>query len=199
MENDPDFLGQLKFELLTKNNWDKFVELFGPNGACANCWCMYYRLLSPDYKASLKNGLNKDAMQKLVWESKPTGILAMYNNKAVAWCAFSPREDFVRIEKSKVLKHIDNRPVWSIPCFFIHKEFRKNGVSGAVLNAVIGYARNHKIGIIEAYPVVASEAKVTDTSAWPGFLNTYTRAGFVIAGEKSKNKPIVRFYLETSG
>ena len=41
---EPDFLEQLTFEPLTKKNWDKFVQLFGKNGACGNCWCMYYRL-----------------------------------------------------------------------------------------------------------------------------------------------------------
>ena len=42
---EPDFPDQLTFEPLTKKNWDKFVQLFGKNGACGNCWCMYYRLV----------------------------------------------------------------------------------------------------------------------------------------------------------
>jgi hypothetical protein len=35
-----------------------------------------------------------------------------------------PREDFIKLENSRVHKRIDNNIVWSIPCFFIHKDFR---------------------------------------------------------------------------
>jgi hypothetical protein len=34
---DTNFLKALKFEPLTKSNWNKFVELFGEKGACGNC------------------------------------------------------------------------------------------------------------------------------------------------------------------
>ncbi len=97
------FQNQLTFEPLTKQNWNKFVQLFGTKGACGNCWCMYYRLSKSDFlKGKLDNG-NKHAMKNIVWKNKPTGILAFYEGQAIAWCAFAPREDFIKLENSRAL------------------------------------------------------------------------------------------------
>ena len=123
---DKEFLDQLTFEPLTKENWGKFVQLFGSKGACGNCWCMYYRLSKTDFKEGKTDDGNKDAMKQLVFSNKPTGILGFYGDQPIAWCAFAPREDYMKLEKSRVHKRIDNEPVWSIPCFFIDKNFAAN-------------------------------------------------------------------------
>jgi hypothetical protein len=80
-----------------------------------------------------ENDGNKDAMKALVWSGMPTGILGLYNGEPVGWCAFAPREDHIKLENSRVHKRIDNEPVWSITCFFIDKNFRKMGISVAML------------------------------------------------------------------
>jgi len=156
---DPDFLNQLTFEPLTKANWNKFVQLFGNNGACGNCWCMYYRLKKSDYQEGKTDDGNKVAMKELVWEDKPTGVLGFYEGQAIAWCAFAPREDFIKLENSRVHKRIDDKAVWSIPCFFIDKNFRRHGVSVELLKGVIRYARQVGIKIIEAYPTTPIQEK----------------------------------------
>jgi hypothetical protein len=67
---DPDFLDELIFEPLTQKNWDKFVQLFGKNGACGNCWCMYYRLSKAEYLEGKAEEVNKHAMQEIVRANK---------------------------------------------------------------------------------------------------------------------------------
>ena len=118
-----------KVQPVTKENWNQFVELFGHRGACANCWCMYYRLSKSDFNSGKLNNGNKDLMREIVWNGKPAGLLGFLKEKPVAWCAFAPREDFIKLEKSRVHKRIDDKMVWSIPCFFIHKEYRNYGIS----------------------------------------------------------------------
>ncbi len=196
MKIDQDFSGQLAFEPLTKKNWDKFVRLFGDKGACGNCWCMYYRLKKSDYQQGKMNDGNKKAMKGIVWENKPAGILGLYGDEAIAWCAFAPREDFVKLENSRVHKRIDDKPVWSIPCFFIDKNFRRRGVSVALLKGVIHYAKENGINIIEAYPVIPTQEKLPDAFAWFGLLSSFEHAGFKIADRTSKNRPMVRYYTE---
>ncbi len=185
---------QLTFEPLTKFNWNKFVQLFGNKGACGNCWCMSFRLKKADFEKGKANEGNKNAMQQLVYENKPTGILGFYKGQAIAWCAFAPREHFIKLENSRVHKPIDNNSVWSIPCFFIDKAFRRKGVSVAVLKAVIKYARENNIKIIEAYPTIPTQEKLPDAFAWIGLYKSFERAGFEIADQTSKNRPMVRYY-----
>jgi len=194
--DDPDFLNQLTFEPLTKANWNNFVQLFGSKGACGNCWCMYYRLKKSDYQEGKADDGNKAAMKELVWKERPTGILGFYEGQAIAWCAFAPREDFIKLESSRVHKRIDDKIVWSIPCFFIDKNFRRHGVSSELLKGVIRYAREVGIKIIEAYPTTPTQEKLADSFAWIGLYKSFERAGFEIADRTSKNRPMVRYYID---
>lgn len=193
---DSDFLNQLTFEPLSRENWSKFVQLFGPRGACGNCWCMYYRLSKQDYLEGKANDGNKEAMHNLVMNDFPTGIIGFYDGIPIAWCAFAPRERFIKLEKSRVHKRIDDQEVWSIPCFFIAKEFRRQGISVELLKGVISYAQEKGIKIIEAYPTIPTKESLPDSFAWIGLYKSLERAGFEIADRTSKNRPMVRFYTD---
>ncbi len=191
-----EFLSQLTFEPLSKENWSKFVQLFGPRGACGHCWCMYYRLSKPEYHEGKSNDGNKEAMHNLVTNNFPTGILGFYDGIPVAWCAFAPREHFIKLEKSRVHKRIDDQEVWSIPCFFVAKEYRRQGVTVELLKAVIRHAQEKGIKIIEAYPAIPTKETLPDTFAWIGLYKSFERAGFEIADRRSKNRPMVRYYTD---
>jgi len=185
----------LTIEPVTKDNWDKFVRLFGDKGACGNCWCMAYRLKKADFEKGKVNDGNKSRMKKIVWEGKPAGLLGLYNGEPVAWCAFAPREDFLRLEYSRVHKRIDDKPVWSIPCTFIDKKYRRKGLSVELLKGVVIYAKKNGIKVIEAYPVIPTRGKLPDAFAWIGLYKAFERAGFEIVDRTSKNRPMVRYYI----
>src|SRR5512145_1325498 len=129
---------------------------------------MYYRVKKPEFHEGKVDDGNKRAMQEIVWENRPAGILGLYDGQAIAWCAFAPREDFIRLENSRVHKRIDNEMVWSIPCLFIDKNFRRHGVSAELLKGVVNYAREHGIKIIEAYPTIPTQEKLPDSFVWVG-------------------------------
>lgn len=194
-KTDSEFLKELTFAPLTKSNWNSYVELFGEKGACGNCWCMYYRLPKAEFQEGKIEGGNKQSMKQLVFENKPTGFLGFYDGKAIAWCALAPRKDFIKLSKSRVHKPIDDKPVWSIPCLFIHKDFRMHGVSTALLKAVILYAKKEKIETLEAYPTIPTTERLPDSFAWIGLCKSFERAGFKIVDRTSKNRPMVRYYL----
>jgi len=190
------FLDALRFEPLTKENWEQFIMLFGVKGACGNCWCMYYRRSKTDFQEGKTDDGNKNAMQQLVWDNQPAGLLGFYEEIPIAWCAFAPREDFPKLKKSRVHKPIDNEPVWSVPCTFIAKDFRKLGVSVALLKGLIRYARENKIRIIEAYPTMPTQEKLPDAFAWIGLYKSFERAGFEIVDHTSGYRPMVRYYTD---
>lgn len=190
------FLDKINFEPLDRSNWGKFVQLFGEKGACGNCWCMYYRLSKADFNKGKANGGNRDAMKELVMQGRPTGILGFYEEQPIAWCAFAPREDYIKLERSRVHKRIDQLPVWSITCFFVDKGFRRHGVSVALLKGVIGYAKGKGIKVIEAYPAIPTKERLPDSFVWVGLYSAFEKAGFEIADRTSLNRPMVRYYTE---
>jgi GNAT superfamily N-acetyltransferase len=186
--------GPLTVEPLGRENWKEFERLFGSRGACGNCWCMYYRLSQREFVAGKAGQGNKRAMKKLVWAGMPAGMLGFHRGRAIAWCAFAPREDFSQLEKSRVHKRIDDRPVWSVPCLFVAREYRKQGVADALLLALVRYARKKKIRTIEAYPLIPTKGRLPDAFAWVGLYRSFARAGFEIVDLSSKNRPMVRCY-----
>jgi GNAT superfamily N-acetyltransferase len=155
---------------------------------------MYYRLNKSDFKEGKEEGGNKEAMHQIVRNKKPAGILGFYEDQPIAWCAFAPREHFIKLENSRVHKRIDDNSVWSIPCLFIDKNFRCLGVSVELLKGVIKYARENNIGIIEAYPAIPTKGRLPDSFAWTGLYKSFECAGFKIADRTSINRPMVRYY-----
>lgn len=184
---------RIVYRPLTVDNWNAFEKLFGPRGACGGCWCMTWRLPKGEYDKSKGDG-NKRKMRDLVIANEPIGVLAFDGDTAVAWCAVAQRDKYVRLEKSRSLKPIDDQPVWSISCFFIAKEYRMQGLSVPLLLAAVDYAARMGARIIEGYPVEPKGNKMPDVFAWTGILSTYLKAGFVEEKRHSPSRPIVRYY-----
>lgn len=185
---------KLDFYPVTKYNWKDFENLFGEKGACAGCWCMYWRMRRKEYDESRGAG-TKRKMKNLVNGGTIPGILAYDNENPIGCCSVAPKEDFHVLENSKVLKRIDGKPVWSIVCFFINKEYRKKGVSIELLNAAKNYVKNNKGRIIEGYPVEPKKSKTADVFAWTGLASAFRKAGFKEIIRRSETRPIMRFII----
>ena len=185
---------QIQFETLTAANWPLFEQLMGEKGGCGGCWCMYFRLPVAAFKQN-KHAGNKRMMHQLVKEAKPVGLMAIHKNEAIGWVALSPREDLYRIERSRTLKRIDDKQVWSISCFFIKKEYRKKGLSQLLIKAVIAYARKNNIMALEAYPVIPYATKSPDVFLWTGILSAFTGNGFNVVKESGQSKTMVRLNI----
>jgi GNAT superfamily N-acetyltransferase len=80
--------------------------------------------------------------------------------------------------------------------FFIHKNFRKQGISVDLLKGIIQYDRKNGIKIIEAYPTIPTQGRLPDSFAWICIFKSFERAGFEIVDRKSKNRLMVRYYVE---
>ena len=186
---------KFNFYPVTKENWKDFERLFGEKGACAGCWCMYWRLRRKEYD-SLRGSGTKRKMKNIVNKGIVPGILASDHDKPIGWCSVAPREDFPVLENSKVLRRIDDKPVWSVVCFFINKNYRKKGLSVELLNAVKNYVKMNKGKIIEGYPVEPKSGKTADVFAWTGLASAYKKAGFNEVARRSETRPIMRYIIK---
>lgn len=186
---------QFTFKPVTPDNWDHFETVMGPRGATGGCWCMYLRLSHADFEAQ-KGSANKTEMNAIVNSGEVPGILAYVDGQPVGWCSVAPREAFPRLERSRVAKRIDEKPVWSVICFFVHKDFRHSGVSSALIQAAVDYAKQHGAKIIEGYPVEPKKDKMPDVFAWQGLAEIFRRAGFKEVARRSETRPYMRLYLE---
>ena len=154
---------------------------------------MTWRLQKADFDRGKESG-NKKAIQKLVKKNEPIGVLAFSGEEPAGWCAVAPREKYIRLEKSRALKPVDEMPVWSVSCFFIAKPFRRKGLSVILLKETLAYARQHGATIVEAYPVEPKDDTLPDVFAWTGIRSTFTRAGFKEVKRHTSARPIMRYY-----
>jgi len=187
-------LPKLAFRPLTPDRWKDVVALFGPKGACAGCWCMWWRLGAADFRRLRGEG-NKRAFRRVALGDLPPGVLAYSGDAAVGWCAIAPREAYTRLTRSRIFQPIDAEPVWSVSCFFVAKPYRRRGATVALLRAALLFAQAHGARIVEGYPVEPRQGSLPDPFAWTGFASSFRAAGFVEAARRSATRPMMRIRI----
>jgi GNAT superfamily N-acetyltransferase len=181
---------------LTRERWSDFEALFGPRGACGGYWCMAWRLARKDFDRG-KGAGNRLEMQTLVEAGESPGILAYCDGRPIGWCAVAPREVYVALARSRVLAPVDETPVWSVTCFFVAKDFRRQGVTVKLLRAAVDFVRERGGRVVEGYPVEPHSDDMPAAFAWTGLAAAFQRAGFKESASSSKARPIMRFMLRS--
>ena len=187
-------LPALDFYPLTPERWDDLVALFGPRGACGGCWCMWWRLKHSQFEKQ-KGEENKRALKRIVDSGEVPGLLAFADGQPIGWCSVAPREAFPRLGRSRILKRVDDQPVWSAVCFFVDKQFRRKGVAVRLLGAAVEHAKKHGAMIVEGYPVEPRKASTPDAFAFTGLASAFREAGFVEVLRRSDTRPIMRYHI----
>lgn len=183
---------RLEVHPLTRSRWDDLVELFNrPGGSIVRgCWCMYYRRSGAGGHSAWGTA-NKRALKSLVDGGTVPGLLAYRDGRPVGWISLGPREDYPRLERSPVMKRVDQKPVWSVVCFFVDPKERGQGVTRALLRGAIDYARSRGATRLEAYPVDKKVRSHPDFM-WFGAKSLYDRAGFQEVARRRETRPVVR-------
>ena len=186
---------QLVCHPVTSDRWADFETLFGARGACGGCWCMLWRLSRSEFEQSKGDG-NRAAMKALVDAGEVPGILGYMGEEPVAWCAVAPRPAYPALERSRVLKKIDDCLVWSVSCLFIRKDHRRHGLSIQLLRAAVEHVRRQGGRIVEGYPVEPKRDDMPAVFVWTGLASSFLAAGFSECARRSETRPIMRSYLE---
>lgn len=184
------------FRELTRRDWPRIETLFGKNGACGGCWCMWWRVTRSEFESGQGEG-NRLSLKRIVDAGEIPGLLAYAGEQPVGWCSVAPREAFPVLQRSRVLKPVDGQRVWSVVCFFIAKPYRRGGVSARMLQAAVKHARKHGARIVEGYPVESKSGDLPNAfSAFTGSASIFREAGFEEVARRSGNRPILRWYLK---
>jgi len=183
----------LRFAPLVPDRLPDLERLFGPRGACAGCWCMWWKTTRAGFDAGRGEG-NRDAMRRQVRAGVVPGILAYARSEAVGWCAVEPRSAYPRLARSRTLAPVDGEPVWSVTCFFVARGWRGRGITGALLGAAAAHARRAGARLLEGYPV-APRGRTADAWLYTGLATTFARGGFEEVARRSPTRPVMRLAL----
>jgi GNAT superfamily N-acetyltransferase len=136
-------------------------------------------------------------MKSLVDAGGVPGLIAYEDDRPVGWISLGPREDYEKLARSPVMKPVDDRPVWSIVCFFVDQKARGRGVSEALLRAAVDHARSRGATLLDGYPVDKPGRSQSDF-LWFGAKRIFDRAGFREVARRTPTRPVMRKRIRRS-
>ena len=181
----------LDFHPVTSDRWPDVVRLFEHHGNPGYCWCMRWRATSREFQRLGKEGRGL-SLEALVRSGVPTGVLAYRDGEPIAWCSVAPRETYEALERSRVLRRLDDASTWSVVCFFVDRRFRRRNVTAGLLQAAVAYARSHNAEIIEGYPVEPEAASYR----FMGGVTIFQKAGFRDATAGGQRRKTMRYFVD---
>ena len=159
---------KLIFKPVDKANWSDFQSLFESKGAPGYCWCMVWRMTKKELQEN-NSKARKGFIKERVFSNTPIGILGYDGEEPVAWCSIAPRDTHQRLGGDESLDD-----VWSISCFYIKKDYRRQQLTALLIENAIAYAKKNGAKYVEAYPVEPD----SPSYRFMGFIKTFEKAGF---------------------
>ena len=160
------------------------------HGKFRYCSCMRWRMRSTVFSRSTKDE-RVIALARLVQEHRPSGVLAYLEDEPVGWCSIAPRESYEGLEHYRALPRIDDRPVWSVVCFYVAARTRRQGATLQLLRAAVDYAKAQGAATVEGYPVESSARSYT----YMGSPSTFLAAGFRDVTPPGQARTVMRYVI----
>lgn len=161
----------------TLARFDDVATMLGPkNPQSSVCWCLSHRVDSKTNR-ELVGPARGEFVRELCGREVAPGVLAYSDGEVVGWAAVAPRSE-LPFARSRKIPRIDDLPVWSVWCIRVRPGHRGKGISPALLDGAVAYARSQHAPVIEGYPVDNQGAKVDITMAFVGIRKLFERAGF---------------------
>lgn len=97
---------------------------------------------------------------------------------------------------SRIVGPLDDRPVWSVTCFFIKRGLRGKGIATALLTAACDFAASRGAEMFEGYPIDPLGKRYANAFAWTGLMRVFETAGFTEVARRSEKRPVMWRQLE---
>ena len=165
---------------VTPDRFEDFADVINRTRRANHCWCLSHRLRVSDIEA-LGGGSREQAMRRLCERDHPPGVVTYRDGEPVGWCNIGPRAEITRLTSSRLIRPVDDLPVWSIVCVVVRPGHRRRGVTGPLLAGAVAYVASHGAPAVEAYPVDPS-GRMDSTMAFVGTKPMFQRAGFRVVG-----------------
>jgi GNAT superfamily N-acetyltransferase len=113
----------------------------------------------------------------------------------VGWCQLTPRDALPWLDRMRWFQRVDDLPVWSVSCFFVRRDYRRQGIMAQLIGAAVKTAKRAKAPGLEAYPIDTSAAN-SSSNIFVGTAAPFARAGFKEVARRAPSRPIMRHDLE---
>jgi GNAT superfamily N-acetyltransferase len=174
------------------------VELFEREGSA--CFCRWWHF-SGDKNAWLARLAHAPADNRRellaafeAGSDEARGLVALASERVIGWMKLAPASAMHKLYEQKPYRGLpvfggDRSGVWVIGCFLVDPEWRRRGVSRALVGASIAIAQGAGASAIEAFP--RSAEPVSEELLWTGPPSVLREAGFEVV-DSSGPYPVLR-------
>jgi GNAT superfamily N-acetyltransferase len=163
--------------------------LFSANKTVGGCWCVWFMRSHAEVQAGWGEGNKAFLRQKL---GAPLGLLAIEGDEPLGWVAVAPRPSYPRLARSKITASDGGPETWSVICFFVHRNARRRGLAGTLLDAAVDYAHEHGAAAVEGHPVDTDGERRGSGDLYHGTLEMFLAAGFDLVDRRGTRRALVR-------
>jgi GNAT superfamily N-acetyltransferase len=181
---------------LRRDTWDAFAQLVERhNGVWGGCWCLSYHSKFSERGLSVEG--NRALKQRLVSEGQAHASVVFDGDRAVGWCQYGTPEELPTISHRKEYEAgLVEHPDYRLTCFFVDRDYRRDGVSAVALRGALDLIARAGGGIVEGYPRdIQEEEKVAASFLYNGTRSLFEQAGFEYERPKGKNHCVMRTWI----
>jgi GNAT superfamily N-acetyltransferase len=181
-------------------SWADLQCVFGTRGDPARCQCQWNKTPSSEWRSipveERARRLHEQTACGDPDAPETSGLVAYLDGEPVGWCAVEPRPVYVHLLTSRVPwagrdEDASDPDVWAITCFVTRTGFRRRGVSRALVDAAVDFARDRGARALEGYPIITQPG---NDITW-GELRVGSRSSFAAAGFKEVTHPTTRRFV----
>ena len=165
---------------VSPDRFEDFADVINRTRRVNHCWCLSHRLQAAEIE-QLGDGNREQAMRRLCERDHPPGVVTYRDGEPVGWCNIGPRTEITRLTGSRLIRPVDELPVWSIVCVIVRPGHRRQGVTVHLIEGAVAYADSHGAPAVEAYPVDPS-GRMDVTMAFVGTKSMFEQVGFRVIG-----------------
>jgi GNAT superfamily N-acetyltransferase len=177
---------------LLPTTWEAFAALAAKhNGVWNGCWCTWF------HPACAEKGVgpegNRAYKERLVHAGQAHAALVFVEDRAIAWCEYgSPQELPLIYHRKEYDAGLDHLPDYRITCFFVDKDYRRQGVAAVALRGALNLIAKAGGGVVEGYPQDTRGKRISALFLYNGTRTLFEQAGFSYARSKGKSHCVMR-------
>ena len=173
-------IGIIEVHPVTEDRIDDWLAFFDRDGFAGNpewasCYCLENHDPAPEEMPERLWSHNRSAMAERLRTGTARGYLAYVDGITAGWVNASRRADYT-LDLIGEPDGIDPSSVVGVSCFVISPPYRRHGVAAALLDHVIGTARERGVSWVEGYP--RTEPEDNDAGHFRGPKAMYDAKGF---------------------
>jgi GNAT superfamily N-acetyltransferase len=172
---------------LTSETWPLAEALFSSSKTVEWCFCTWFMQTN----AEMKTNDNRAVLRERL--GSPIGLLAVDSGEAVGWVAVAPRASYSRLGRSKITAAVseDISGVWSVTCFYVRRDARRQGVTSLLLDAAVSVAAGAGAKAVEGYPIDTDGRSLPAGELYHGRLAMFLDAGFELVERRGTRRALV--------